>query len=51
MPKNKLEGAKLNSKEITEESKIAPDDILRAAEEWRKVAPSKFRDILDATTQ
>ncbi len=44
----KLESAHLTSKELSKESEITPDDKLRAAEHWRRVAKQKFKDILDA---
>jgi hypothetical protein len=49
MPKTNLESAKHSKEDITDQARITPDDKLRAAETWRRVAPQKFKDILDAT--
>lgn len=51
MASKKHESSKQTPAERDHQSTITPDDKLRAAETWRKVAPTKFKDILDATAQ
>lgn len=44
----KLEREPLTAEERDQQSQITPDDKLRAAEEWRRAAPSDLKKILDA---